>query len=299
MTLLLRIGLTPIAFVLVARAQSRFGDWIGGRLIGLPLTTGPFLLTVCMTSSRTTAAHAAAGVTSGQMAVVIFCSAYAWTARQLRPLAATVTSLALAFGAVVVVSSFAGTWSAATAVWIVIAASLVLWPWARHEGRAAGDGVGSQTPGAGSQTPGAESQTPGAGSRAGTVAPPRAALLQRAAISTCVVATMSTLVPILGARPAGIISSAPILLSIMLPGTHRQSGAAGAGAMARGTIVSMTATVAFSAVLASSLPQMPVVAALLLAASVLGGLIAVTPLLERLLSQLSPGPGRAHAPAHP
>lgn len=278
MTLLLRIGLTPIAFVLVARAQSRFGDWIGGRLIGLPLTTGPFLLTVCLTSSRTTAAHAAAGVTSGQMAVVIFCSAYAWTARQLRPATATATSLALALGGVVVVSSFAGTWSAATAVWVAIAASLVLWPWARHERDTAGDGARPQ---------------------AGTAASARTTMLQRAAISTCVVATMSTLVPILGARPAGIISSAPILLSIMLPGTHRQSGAAGAGAMARGTIVSMTATVAFSAVLATALPQMSVPAALLLAATVLAGLIAVTPLLERLLGQLSPAPGRGHAPAHP
>jgi hypothetical protein len=277
-TLLLRIGLTPIAFVLVARAQSRFGDWIGGRLIGLPLTTGPFLLTVCMTSSRSTAAHAAAGVTSGQMAVVIFCSAYAWTARQMRPPAATVTSLGLALAAVVMVSSFAGIWSAAAAVWLVIAASLVLWPWARQEGQAA---------------------RAGAAPPADAPASARTTMLQRAAISTCVVATMSTLVPILGARPAGIISSAPILLSIMLPGTHKQSGAAGAGAMARGTIVSMTATVAFSAVLATSLPQMSVLAALALAAAVLGGLIAVTPLLERLLSQLSPGPGRAHAPAHP
>ena len=82
MAILLRIGLTPIAFALVSKAQSRFGDWIGGRLIGLPLTTGPFLLTVCMTSSRITAAHAAAGVTNGQMAVVVFCSGYAWAARR-------------------------------------------------------------------------------------------------------------------------------------------------------------------------------------------------------------------------
>jgi hypothetical protein len=279
--IILRIGLTPIAFALVARAQSRFGDWIGGRLIGLPLTTGPFLLTVCLTSSRTTAAHAAAGVTSGQMAVVMFCSAYAWTARQMRPLRATATSLALAFTAVVVVSSLAGIWSAAAAVWVVITASLVLWPWARHAGHAASAGQPSQAEGSASE---------------------RATMLQRAAISTCVVATMSMLVPILGARPAGIISSAPILLSIMLPATHRQSGAAGAAAVARGTIVSMAATVAFSAVLASSLPQMSVFPALLLSALVLCVLIAASPLLERVIPQLrlrSPGPDRAHAPAHP
>ena len=271
MAILLRIGLTPIAFALVSRAQSRFGDWIGGRLIGLPLTTGPFLLTVCMTSSRTTAAHAAAGVTSGQMAVVMFCSSYAWTARRMRPLPATIASLALALAAVVALSSVAGIWSSASAVWIVIAASLVLWPWGRHEARPA------------------QATAPTAS----------ATMLQRALISTCVVATMSTLVPILGARPAGIISSAPILLSIMLPGTHRQSGAAGAAAMARGTIVSMAGTVAFSATLATTLPHMSVLSALLVSAAVLCGLLAATPLLDRAAAQLSPALARGHAPAHP
>jgi hypothetical protein len=276
--ILLRIGLTPLAFALVSRAQSRFGDWIGGRLIGLPLTTGPFLLTVCMTSSRMTAAHAAAGVTSGQMAVVVFCSGYAWSARHLRPPAATLASLALALAAVVALSELAGPWSAATAVWIVIVTSLVLWPWARQEGPVA-------------QRDEADASRP------------PAPILQRALISTAVVATMSTLVPVLGARPAGIISSAPVLLSIILPGTHRQSGAAGAAAVARGTIVSMAATVAFSAVLASSLPRMGVEPALLLSAAVLCVLIAATPLLDLALARrparLTRRSARGRAPAHP
>ena len=273
MPILLRICLTPIAFALVSKAQSRFGDWIGGRLIGLPLTTGPFLLTVCMTGSRTTAAHAAAGVTSGQMAVVVFCSAYAWSARRLRPLRATTTSLGVALTAVFALSLLAGTWSAATAVWVVILASLALWPWARHAPATEAGGDAPSTP---------------------------APMLQRALISTCVVATMSTLVPILGARPAGVITSAPVLLSIILPSTHRQSGPGGAAAVARGTIVSMVATVAFSAVLASLLPHMSVGAALLVSASVLCALIAATPLLERLLAQVSPGQlVQARAPAHP
>ncbi|MGH2835813.1 MAG: hypothetical protein ACRDKD_06330 [Solirubrobacteraceae bacterium] len=272
MVILLRIGLTPIAFALVSKAQSRFGDWVGGRLIGLPLTTGPFLLTVCMTSSRTTAAHAAAGVTNGQMAVVIFCTGYAWMARQMRPLRATLTSLAFALAAVVALSSVASIWSAASAVWIVIAASLMLWPWAQDRGT----------------------------ENARAAQASSATMLQRAAISTCVVATMSTLVPILGAHLAGVLSSAPVLLSIMLPGTHRQTGAAGAAAMARGTIVSMAATVAFSATLAATLPHMSVWAALLVSAGVLCALFAATPLLDRLVSQLSPAlTARVHAPARP
>jgi hypothetical protein len=265
--ILLRIVLTPIAFALVSRAQSRFGDRIGGRLMGLPLTTGPFLLTVCLTSSRATAAHAAAGVTSGQMAVVMFCSAYAWMALRMRPRKATLISLGLALAAVVGLSAVAGDWLAASAVWVVIAASLALWPWPPSDAKHT------------------------APSKPTSSAP----MLRRATISTLVVATTTTLVPILGARPAGVITSAPIILSLMIPGTHRESGPAGAAAMARGTIVSMAATVAFSAVLASSLPRFSVVGALLLSAAVLCVLVAATAHGERLLARLSPEPARARA----
>lgn len=262
-TILLRIGLTPVAFALVSRAQSRFGDWIGGRLIGLPLTTGPFLLAVCATSSRETAARAAAGVTGGQISVVVFCAAYAWMARRLRPLQATFVSLAVALAAMAALDSVAGQWSAAVVVWLVIAGTLMLWPWPREEAAPA-TGIESPTP---------------------------APVFQRAVISTLVVATTTTLIPILGARPAGMISSAPIILSIMLPSTHRQSSAAGAAAMARGTIVSMAATVAFSAVLASLLPHVPIAPALLLAVAALCVLVAASSRLDWALDRLRPGLG--------
>ncbi len=270
MTILLRIGLTPIVFTLVSKAQSRFGDWIGGRLIGLPVTTGPFLVTVCLTASRGSAAHAAAGVTTGQLAVVAFCSAYAWTWRRFGALGATVASLAIALSAVLGLSAFAGPWTAAAAVWTLIATSLLLWPWA-------------------SPVAGHDREPAPAASQAPSQPVP---ILTRAIVSTCVVASMSALVPVLGARPAGVISSAPILLSIILPGTHRRNGAASAAAVARGTIVSMAATIAFSAVLATSLPQMAAGPALLLAAGVLAALVAVSPLLDRTLAQAGSALGR-------
>ena len=274
MAILLRIALTPIAFALVSRAQSRFGDRIGGRLIGLPLTTGPFLLTVCLTESRATAARAAAGVTSGQMAVVVFCCAYGCLARRMRPLQATAASLSLALTAVVALSTVAGLWSAATAVWLVIAASLVFWPWPAERSKAQADTARSEA---------AEAEPEGR--KAGPTGP--APVLQRAAISTwwwrpCRRSSRSS-----AHSSAGVITSAPILLSIILPSTHRRNGAAGAATLARGTIVSMAATVAFSAVLSSSLPLLSVTAALLLSAAVLCLLVAATVPLDRVLGRLS------------
>jgi len=277
MTVLLRIGLTPIAFALVTWAQTSFGDRVGGRLIGLPVTTGPFLLAICLTSSRITAAHAAIGVTTGQMAVIVFCVAYAWLARSMAPLATAAASLALALCAVLALSWLHGPWPAAAAVWTVIGVSLLLWP--APAGRRGGERPAPAQPRAESQSP------PGALWRSPA--------LTRALISTCVVATMTTLVPVLGARPAGVLTSAPVLLSIILPSTHRRSGPAGAAELARGTIVSMTATIAFSAVLATCLPHMALAPALLAAVGALLTLILTTPLIERALLQAGSALGRA------
>ncbi len=292
MTILLRIGLTPLAFALVSWAQSRFGDRIGGRLIGLPVTTGPFLLAVCLTSSRLTAAHAATGVTTGQMAVVVFCVAYAWLARSMEPVQTTIAALALALASVLALSWTSTPWAAAAAVWSVIGVSLLLWPWpARHHPT-----TGAPAAQRGPDRPdpdheGAEHPQP---RPPGTARP--SPMLTRAVISTCVVATMTSLVPILGARPAGVLSSAPVLLSIILPSTHRANGAAGAAELARGTIVSMAATISFSAVLASCLPHMALAPALLSAAAALVTLIVATPVLERALAQAGSALGRRPEP---
>jgi hypothetical protein len=282
MTVLLRIGLTPIAFALVTWAQASFGDRIGGRLIGLPVTTGPFLLAVCLTSSRLTATHAAIGVTTGQMAVIVFCVAYAWLARSAAPVTTTLASLTLALGSVLALSWLHGPWPLAAAVWAVIGVSLLLWPWpARRPPVPATSGTGAR---GADRPPSAQTPTDTPSGRPAGSAKLSPALT-RALISTCVVATMTTLVPVLGARPAGVLTSAPVLLSIILPSTHRLRGASGAAEVARGTIVSMAATISFSAVLATCLPRMAVAPALLLAAGALVTLIVVTPLIERALLQ--------------
>ena len=171
-------------------------------------------------------------------------------------------------------------------MWLVIAASLVFWPWAAERSEAQAEAARSDA---------AEGDPEGG--EAGPAGP--APILQRAAISTLVVASMSTLVPVLGAQLAGVITSAPILLSIILPSTHRRNGAAGAAALARGTIVSMAATVAFSVVLSSSLPLLSATAALVLSAAVLCLLVAATVHLDRALGRLSPDFGRARVQARP
>ncbi len=224
--------------------------------MGLPLTTGPFLLAVCITASRATAARAAAGVTGGQIAVVAFCCGYAHLAGRMRPGRATAAALGIALAADLALHSIGGIWATAAAVWLVIALSLALWPWPADQARAAGDSGPNR-------------------------------LLPRAATSTAIVATSSTLVPLLGARVAGAIASAPVLLSMMVPGAHRSGGPEAAAEMARGTIVSMIGTIGFSTVLATCLEHHAVLPSLLIATATLVVLSVAAPHLGRLLERAS------------
>lgn len=75
--LLLKLFLAPIFVALVSFIQRRWGDGIGGRLIGLPLTTGPFIFIIYLQEGSAFAARAAHGVLSGQIALIIFSWAYA------------------------------------------------------------------------------------------------------------------------------------------------------------------------------------------------------------------------------
>ena len=80
--LALKLFLAPLFVGLVSVIQKRWGDQIGGRLIGLPLTTGPFIFIIYFQEGRSFAAHAAHGVLVGQVALIIFSWAYARAALQ-------------------------------------------------------------------------------------------------------------------------------------------------------------------------------------------------------------------------
>ncbi len=75
--LLLKLFLAPLFVALVSFIQRRWGDGIGGRLIGLPLTTGPFIFITFIQEGSAFAARAAHGVLTGQLALIIFSWVYA------------------------------------------------------------------------------------------------------------------------------------------------------------------------------------------------------------------------------
>lgn len=72
-----KLFLAPLFVAVISYIQQRWGDGIGGRLIGLPLTTGPFIFIIFLQEGRPFAARAAHGVLVGQLALIVFCWVYA------------------------------------------------------------------------------------------------------------------------------------------------------------------------------------------------------------------------------
>ena len=97
-TLLLRLVLPPVTVILAGWVQHRLGPRHSGRLVGLPLTSGPFLVVLLLAEGPTPTVTAARGVVAGQLMVVGFAVAYALlSTTRMRPgrvLAAVVPTVA-------------------------------------------------------------------------------------------------------------------------------------------------------------------------------------------------------------
>ncbi len=248
---LLRMTLTPALVLLVSLVQRRWGNALGGRLIGLPLTTGPFLVLVTLAEGTAATALAAHGVVAGQISVVAFCAAYAHLAHRTRWWRALPAAWAIAFTCVVALQGVAVTWVVAAVVVAAVVVALRTWP-----------------------------TLPGA------VAPERVPARWetpvRAVVTGVLVATLTGLARVLGPHLAGLLATTPVIVSVLGPATHRASGPAAASALLRGTTVSIAGSTMFSAVVAATVVPLGAVAAFALA---LVALVATDGLLAWLRSR--------------
>ncbi len=220
--LALRLALTPCTVLLATLVQRRLGPALGGRVVGLPLTTGPFLLLLSLGPGPGGAAHAAAGVVAGQLSVVGFCVAYGQLADGRRPWVALTGALAGAAAGTGISALIPMTGLLVVLVLATIAVGLLTWPTVD-----------------------------------GPPPPARAERLWetpvRMAVSGTLVACLLGLAQVLGPHLAGLLSTMPVLLTVLASATHRGDGPAAAIALVRGALASMPASVLFVAVLAGTL----------------------------------------------
>lgn len=220
--LALRLVLPPLVVIVASVAQRRLGDRLGGLLVGLPLTSGTFLVLLLPQHGPALLAEAAAGMLAGQIAVIVFALVYARLVRGgvAIALVGSIACWALA----VCAGQLADAVVVAALVFVLIAAfALRTWP-------------------AVTNAPATQSCPPDGLELAG-----------RVFLASALIITLTTGVELLGPQLAGLLSAAPLVALVIAPSTHRQRGAAAAQTMLHGVARGSVAAAVFALVVIVSI----------------------------------------------
>ena len=189
----LKITIAPVMILGVSYLQRRYGDRVGGWLLGLPITTGPFILIIGVQEGRIFAARSIHGVLLGQIALITFSWSYALVAARTRWFLAiaiaTLTCLATGY---LVTELHMPFWLSTALLITTWLAATTWWP------RSAFPEV--------------------------KVATPHWELPVRIIVSLVVLISLSALAPHLGAKLAGALSTYPVLISVLGVFNHRRFG---------------------------------------------------------------------------
>jgi hypothetical protein len=224
--LLLKLSLAPVIIAVATLVARRWGENIGGLLIGLPLTSAPVSIFFALEQGKRYAAGAAQGAMLGLIPVVVFCTAYAFTARPPGDNRADQPGIPLPWQ----VSALAGIGLYLGAVWgmslvapplgwtvLLVAAALL----------------------AGQLLLG----KPGPGGRA--LAPPGWDLPLRVLFATLLLLGITGAAGVLGPKWGGLLSPFPIFTFVMAAFSHRQGGPEAAVRLMRGVLSGLFAYLAF------------------------------------------------------
>ena len=224
--LLLRLLLTPSLVVLVSYIQKRWGHAIGGRVIGLPLSTAPFLVLVYLMDGAEQTARAAHGVVAGQIAVVSYCYIFTFVNwRRAWPFA-LLSGWLVAGLADISLIQLNNTWLVGGIVVFVSAIAIKFWPVALTDDQSIRIPQWWETP-------------------------------MKAAVAGTLVATLTTVKDVIGVQAAGVLASMPVILSVLAPTTSRTYGPSAVSDLLRGTTKSLGGSVMFSTVVAGSIKVLP------------------------------------------
>lgn len=209
----LKITIAPLIVLSVSYLQRRYGDRFGGWLLGLPITTAPFILIIGLQEGHVFAAHTIRGVLLGQIALITFSWSYAFVAPRARWYSALAagTTICLATGYLVTVVK--------TPFWFSTLVLIATWLIARKWWpRSALPEVRIKTP--------------------------RWELPIRILVSLTLLISLSALAPHVGAKIAGALSTYPVLISVLGAFNQRRFGAGVTVATLKGLMQTLPITMA-------------------------------------------------------
>jgi hypothetical protein len=224
-TLVLKLVLTPGLIAGASLAGRRWGQAVGGWLVGLPLTSGPVALFLALDHGAGFAAAAAFGSLAGAIAEGAFCLAYGWSARRGWPVALAAACLAFA----VVAGGLQRLSLSLLALAALVVVSLAL----------------------------ALRVMPGGSAVVPAGAPPRWDIPARMLVTTALVFGLTELAPLLGPRLSGVLATFPVYAAILTVFAHR-AGPAPAVQVLRGLLVGLLSFAGFFVVLGGLLERLGV-----------------------------------------
>ena len=224
-TLALKLLLTPILIATASLAGRRWGQAVGGWLVGLPLTSGPVAFFLALEHGAGFAAVVAFGSLAGSLAEVAFCVAYGCSARRGWPLALAAASAAFA---VVALGLQRLAWPLLVLACVAVATLLV-----------------------------ALRVMPPRAAPVASTPPPRWDLPARMVSTTALVVALTELAPVLGPRLSGVLAAFPVYAAILTVFAHR-AGAAPAVEVLRGLLLGLFSFAGFFVVLSGLIERLGV-----------------------------------------
>lgn len=222
--LLAKILLSTVLVAAATLVQRRYGHRASGFLVGLPLTTAPYLLLVALEHGTQFTIHSAQGVLQGQIALVLFVFAYGRVPEDW-PWWATLgfaTALCLLVTFLVSQRLFPP---------LMIFAILALMWW------------------------GTIKTWPATSSRSYPVEHAAWELPARLLVTLTILVGLTEVAPTLGATLAGGLATLPVISLVLCGATHRRFGAAGPRQFLRGLLISLPGSTSFSLTVALLAPQ--------------------------------------------
>jgi hypothetical protein len=224
--LVFKLTLTPLLLLAASLAVRRWGEAIGGFLVGLPLTSGPVSVFLTLEHGPAFAAQATSGSLIATAAQAAFCVVYCRLAKRGWPVA-----LAAASATFAVVAGFLQ-WSALpeNALFLIAALAIML-ALNMIRNRAAGTG---------------------------RFDPPWWDLPLRMVLITALVVSVTLVAPYVGPEGSGVLASFPFMALILALFAHRQVGHAAAQQVFRGMVAGLLGFAAFFHVLSLTLTRLSV-----------------------------------------
>ena len=223
-TLALKLVLTPALIGISTLVGRRWGQAVGGWLVGLPLTSGPVVLFLALEHGTTFGAEAAQGSLRGLVAESAFALCYAWVA-QRHAWPAALLGGALSFGAVGFVMQWLAPAPALLVAIVVASLALTL--------RLLPSFTGTVT----------------------SVRPQSWDLPARMVMATLLVLALTSAAAWIGPQLSGLIATFPLLAGVLTVFGHHAQGKGAAVNVLRGLLLGLFSFAAFFVALGATMEK--------------------------------------------